>query len=628
MEEIRSVVKAAVFVLSVWGCGFAVHRVLKIHAYFTPVFTMAGISLILYAGGLFGALRPAAYLVLAGGLAGSAYFFCLLLRRKTGIHMPGFFGVCFGAVALVFAGLILHLKLLHYDNFSHWAVMVKYLLSAHRFPGLDTEMVTFLDYPPGSSVFIYYVCLFLGRSQGVMLLAHNALIFACFLAVFGVVEERRRFLLYSFLAMGCSMLSYLNLTIRINNLLVDFLLPLLAMASIACSYRYRRQRWRASLLSGVILGYLGIVKNTGLIFAAFAFVPYLRNVFSRFTRRPLGEREGEGARPGSKGTGWTAALLTAAAAVLPYLLWQYHLETALAGYEGKFSLSAAGGNPGSVTADAGMYGVIAGRFVREALDLSGRAAQVFLLCNLAAAGAVVFARLHLKRRWGLLRTLLLGDAMTVGYYAGILGLYLFSMPEEEALRLAGFERYACSIMVLFAGLLFMRAVVDMEHSFAVDIDEAGAYRAYSSPAAKRRYQYGVLVTFVVALNFIFSEYNGLAAVQREYGNSLPGKAEKIMGDRWYPGGTEDQRRYLVAVTDKGGQVTYGEAEYVSRYFLYAPDVDVTDHLDEETVRTAAGEYEFIVILEPEAVSDRVTELYGGMFRAPGIYPAAVPDIVQ
>ena len=623
MEEIRSVVRAAVFVLSAWGCGFAAHRVLKIHAYFTPVFTMAGISLIVYAGGLFGALRPAAYLALAGGLAGSAYFFCLLFRKKTGIRMPGFFGVCFGAVTLAFTRLILHLKLLHYDNFSHWAVMVKYLLSANRFPGADTELVTFLDYPPGSSVFIYYVCLFLGRSQGVMLLAQTALIFACFLAVFGIVEERRRFLLYSFLAMGCAMLSYLNLTVRINNLLVDFLLPLLAMASAACSYRCRRQIWQASLLSGVILGYLGIVKNTGLIFAAFAFAPYLRNAFFR---KPRGNREGEEGRPAPKGTRWAAALLTAAAAVLPYLLWQYHLGTALAGYEGKFSISAAGGTPGSVTVDPDLYGVIAGRFVREALDLSGRAAQVFLLCNLAAAGAALFARLYLKRRWGLLRTLLLGDVMTVGYYAGILGLYLFSMPEEEALRLAGFERYACSIMVLFAGLLFMRATVDMEHSFVVDIDEAGAYRAYSSPAAKRRYQYGVLVTFVVALNFIFSEYNGLAAVQREYGNSLPGKAEKIMGDRWYPDGTEDQRRYLVAVTDKGGQVTYGEAEYVSRYFLYAPDVDVTEDLDEETVRAAVGEYDFIVILEPEAVNDRAAEMYGGMFRTPGIYPAAASDI--
>ena len=623
MEEIRSVVRAAVFVLSAWGCGFAAHRVLKIHAYFTPVFTMAGISLIVYAGGLFGVLRPAAYLVLAGGLAGSAHFFCLLFRKKTGIRMPGFFGVCFGAVTLAFARLILHLKLLHYDNFSHWAVMVKYLLSANQFPGADTELVTFLDYPPGSSVFIYYVCLFLGRSQGVMLLAQTALIFACFLAVFGIVEERRRFLLYSFLAMGCAMLSYLNLTVRINNLLVDFLLPLLAMASAACSYRCRRQIWQASLLSGVILGYLGIVKNTGLIFAAFAFAAYLRNAFFR---KPRGNRESEEGRPAPKGTRWAAALLTAAAAALPYLLWQYHLGTALAGYEGKFSISAAGGTPGSATVDPDLYGVIAGRFVREALDLSGRAAQVFLLCNLAAAGAALFARLYLKRRWGLLRTLLLGDVMTVGYYAGILGLYLFSMPEEEALRLAGFERYACSIMVLFAGILFMRATVDMEHSFAVDIDEAGAYRAYSSPAAKRRYQYGVLVTFVVALNFIFSEYNGLAAVRREYGSTLPGKAEKIMGDRWYPDGTEDQRRYLVAVTDKSGQVTYGEAEYVSRYFLYAPHVDVTEDLDEETVRAAAGEYDFIVILEPEAVNDRAAEMYGGMFRTPGIYPAAASDI--
>lgn len=580
---------------------------------------MAGVSLILYAGGLAGMLIPTVCLVLAGGLLGFAYFFCLLLRKKTEIHAPGFFGICFGTVSVVFAGLILNLKLLHYDNFSHWAVIVKYLLSSHCFPGMDTELIAFLDYPPGSSVFIYYVCLFLGKSQGVMLLAHDAIIFACFLAVFGIVEERRRFLLYSFLAMGCAILSYLNLTVRINNLLVDFLLPLLAMASIACSYRYRHKIWQASLLSGVILGFLGIVKNTGLIFALFAFIAYLRTVLHRETPKKCEKAEEIGNHVKKK---WGAVFLTMTAAVLPFFLWQYHLETALAGYEGKFSLGEAGGLE-YVRADPGLYSEIAGRFVKEALDLSGRAVQIFLLCNIAAAGAVLFARLHLKRRWGLLRTLVLADMMTGVYYAGLLCLYLYSMPEEEALRLAGFERYTCSIMVLFAGVLFMRATVDIEHSFAVDIDEAGAYRAYSSPVAKRRYQYGVLLTFVVTLNFIFSEYNGLVAVRKEYGNSLPGKAEKIIGDRWYPDGTEDQRRYLVAVTDKDSWITYGEAEYVSRYFLYAPNVDVTDALDEETARTAVGEYDFIVILESEAVDDRVAGMYGGIFKTPGIYPVSV-----
>ena len=67
---------------------------------------------------------------------------------------------------------------------------------------------------------------------------------------------------------------------------------------------------------------------------------------------------------------------------------------------------------------------------------------------------------------------------------------------------------------------------------------------------------------------------------------------------------------------------------LSRYFLYAPDVDVTDHLDEETVRNCRRGVRLHCDPRAEAVSDRVTELYGGMFRAPGIYPAAVPDIVQ
>lgn len=126
-----------------------------------------------------------------------------------------------------------------------------------------------------------------------------------------------------------------------------------------------------------------------------------------------------------------------------------------------------------------------------------------------------------------------GIVMTVLYYAGMLYMYLHSMPEEEAVRLAGFERYACSVIVLFAGVLIMGATVDLEHSFAVDIDMRGAYRAFSSPGAKRRYQYAVLGTVILGANFLYSEFNGLRSIQETYETSLPGQAEQIMGDRWY-----------------------------------------------------------------------------------------------
>ena len=52
-------------------------------------------------------------------------------------------------------------------------------------------------------------------------------------------------------------------------------------------------------------------------------------------------------------------------------------------------------------------------------------------------------------------------------------MYLYLMPEEEALRLAGFERYACSGMTLYAGILLFQAVADLEGSFTVDIDLRG-----------------------------------------------------------------------------------------------------------------------------------------------------------
>ena len=112
-------------------------------------------------------------------------------------------------------------------------------------------------------------------------------------------------------------------------------------------------------------------------------------------------------------------------------------------------------------------------------------------------------------------------------------MYLYTMPEDEALRLAGFDRYACSIMVFFAGVLFMGATADIENSFAVDIDERGAYRAYSSPGAKRRYQYAVLVTFLLGVNFLYSEINGLISIRQDWDASLPGQAEQITPEGLY-----------------------------------------------------------------------------------------------
>lgn len=578
---------AVLLVLSFWGYFFMIFRFGKIKSWFIPAVCMAGIGLSLFCGALLDVLDLTANLILAGGIVGFAVFLIFCVQGKVSRPEWSLGKFCFLAGTAIFVLLSLNLKLLHYDNFSHWALIVKYLLGADRLPGADTVLIPFRDYPPGSSLFIYYVCRFAGHSQGMMILAQNSMIFACFYAVFGIVKEKRRFLLYSFLGAGCAILSYLNLTVRINNLLVDFLLPLLAMASVSVTYRYRDERVRLCIMQILLLGFTEIVKSTGVFWAGVAGVYALWTMIRYGTDTPRGRMKN-----------LMRGMIMTAGAVLPALAWQYHLYTTLAGFEGKFGQWFQKSTERTATefgtpAGEKFHGQITEDFLRAVFDLSGRAAQMMLLCTVLAAGAVLYAWVKKKRRRALECIFPAAVLITVLYYVGMLRMYLFTMPAQEAVRLAGFDRYACSITVLYAGILIMGATVDMEHSFAVDIDERGAYRAYSSPSAKIKYQYAVLVTFILGVNFLYSEFNGLRSIRAEYEVSLPGQAEAIVGDNWYKGSKTDERSYLIVAPAGSAGAASGEMEYVYRYFLWTPNVKVTDSLN----KADAEKYDRIIVTD-------------------------------
>ena len=148
--------------------------------------------------------------------------------------------------------------------------------STNAFPIASSALIDFKNYPLGVSSFVYYVSRFIGQWEPVMLCAQGLLIFGCFYAIFGIISEKKRFLLYAFLGLGCATLSLFNLTIRINNLLVDFLLPVLTLAVFAIAHQYRTDAKRALLTALPLLALLTITKNTGILFAALgmAFLVY------------------------------------------------------------------------------------------------------------------------------------------------------------------------------------------------------------------------------------------------------------------------------------------------------------------------------------------------------------------
>lgn len=598
------VILGLLLVCSLVGYMLWAAAALRLAHEFVPVFVCAAVGCAVYIAGLFGVLFAGAAAVLAAGLLLFGFYIRPLIRGKQPMRIS-LFGFCFFVGSLLFLILLLQSHLTHYDNFSHWAVVVKQMLLTNAFPTASSDLIDFKNYPLGTASFLYFVCRFAGHSQAAMIVAQGALIFTGFYALFGIITQKKRFLLYAFLALGCSVLSVFNITIRINNLLVDFLLPVYTLVMFAAAYRYRMHAAKAAVAVLPVAGLLTVMKSTGVIFAAIGWI-FLLDLWRRHRNQCPGRCV-------------PAVLGSLVASFLPWLGWTLHMHAGFAHVTNKFGVTAGTIANIHTTKTIGEIHRIAALFVRSALDLSTRPALGLLAFNLAAVAACVFAAVCLKRKWQLWKALIALDAVVILYYLGILGLYIFSMPLSEALELAGFDRYASSIVVLFAGGLVLCATVDMENSFYYRVGEMPAYQAFRNVTNKHRYQEGIVACMAVAITLLLSEYNGLLSIQKAYSASLPCRVSAVTGDRWPVDGREDTHKYLFYTPDTDGQVTDYFLQYTARYFLYAPHVDAICVFYEPNMDHLLSQYDYLVVVEGDADAHRLLRQHYGVSGSDGIY---------
>lgn len=603
MQILFQILMGILFVFSCLGYMLLVRKTLSFKWEFIPVFVFSSIACIVFLGGLAGQLYLVSLVVMLLGLLAFAGFFIHWLRQGTKFRFSfSIFQIAFLVGSIIFLMVLFGTSLTHYDNFSHWAVVLKVMLSTDAFPTPDSNLIDFKNYPLGVSSFLYYVCRFTGHAESMMLLAQALLIFSCFYAMFGIISEKKRFLLYAFLGLGLSTLSFFNLTIRITNLLVDFLLPIYALAIFAIVYQYRNDIKRACLLALPLAGLLTVMKSTGIIFAAIGLI-FLIYIWLTHPKKPV----------------WKNALAvvgTLCGVLIPYFGWSWRMAAVFHGVENKFDVSSAGLQ---VEKTPEQMQDIASLFLQSSTDLTTRPAMGIVIFELVAIGASIFAAVVLKKKWNLWKALIALDIVLLLYYAGILGLYLFSMPLDEAIWLAGFERYSSSIVVLFTGGLVLCATVDIERSFHYKIGEVPDYRAFKSVKMKGYYQKGIMVCTALAVTLLLSEYNGMISLTKSYDTSLPNKVHAVTGDRWYENGQEDNSKYLFYASDADSQVTNYYMQYIGRYFLYAPHVDGIVLFYEDNMDNLLSGYDYLVVVESDADGDRLLKKHYGVDMQPGIY---------
>lgn len=596
-------VMGVLLIFSFLGYMQFVRKALSLRWEFIPVFVFSSIACLVFLSGLAGQLFTGSLVILIAGLLLYGGMLFLRLRRGASLRMSfSIFQFSFLAGTFVFLLVLFQNQLTHYDNFSHWAIVLKQMLSTDAFPTPDSNLIDFKNYPLGTSSFIYYVCRFMGHSQSVMLLAQGLLIFSCFYAMFGIVSEKKRFLLYAFLGLGLSTLSFFNLTIRITNLLVDFLLPIYALAILAVIYQYRNEIKKACIVVLPLAGVLTIIKSTGIIFAAIGLI-FLVYTWLKHKQK----------------FSWKTALSvvgTICGALIPYFGWSWRMATVFQGIDNKFDVATseiqAGKTPEQMRE-------ILWTFLKASTDLTTRPVIGIVIFQLIAIAASVFAIVVLKKKWNLWKALIALDVVLLLYYAGILALYLFSMPLDEAIVLAGFERYASSIVVLFAGGLVLCAAIDLERSFHYRIGEVPDYQSFKTVETKGHYQKGIIGCMAVAATILLSEYNGIVSIAQSYDTTLPYKIHAVTGDRWYPGGQEDNNRYLFYASDRDQQVTNYYMQYVGKYFLYAPHVDGIVLFYEDNMDNLLSGYDYLVVVETDLNAKWLLKKHYGIDMQEGIY---------
>lgn len=506
----------------------------------------------------------------------------------------------------IYMGWILyHSPLIHYDNYTQWALIVKFMNFAGRLPTVHDTLITYTSYPTGTGLFITYVVRLLGFSSGAMLLGQFILIWAGLYALFGVLRDKSRGLTALVLCFVLAMSNVFNIAIRMNNLLVDYVLPVLAAAGIAAVYIYRRKPHMQLLTVTLIGASLLLVKNSGTFFVLCIGAYYLY---------ALGHYQAAAS--------WRKRLehvislaVFAVGTYLPFAWWNYHVKTTFALSKHEISATAYKSQLAHETT-AQIWGI--GRKMVHALcSGSSLSANGILLLNLIVLAGWGLLRFWCRKQNALLKVLFAIDVGVILYVISLFGMYVLAMPYAEAKLLDGFERYMSSVMILALFIAAMAGVVAMDYAMYEQQIDKRSLRSFTSVFTKSAYQTSSLVLAIFSIIMMFSEANGVDYQNQMNINALPQQLDRIMRQRT----TLNHDRVLI-VDPHANDVANYFTGYVGRYYFFSDKVVGQENFDMSRAQfkqTVRG-YKYVAIPEwHRTFSAMVKQVWGqhlktGLFR--------------
>lgn len=538
---------------ALWGLSLFLQRRMKISPCLAPALACAWVALLVTLGGALGLLLPSTVVLWAGGILLLIYEGWERRKRwKAFLCAPVFFLLlCYLYGAIRLNGV----RFLHYDNFSHWALVADHLLRADRLPQLGDALITFPSYPTASACFVYFFAKPLGGGEGAMAFGQAVWIFGSAATLLTFVKERKP-LAYGLIAINLA--AMLSANIFLDELLVDTLLPMAGLAAVAAALTLQNAPKKAAWVMLPLCVVLPLIKSSGMFFALIAMGLYAFLLYRRDHKAGLRA---------------LAVLLAGLAAAM--LLWRLHVSLAFGSEGGKHAVDgAAYAASFSGKLSSGVLWQCSKNFLKRLCEPWAVQNQLFFVMALGLA-LLWLAGPKPKAARNML-------GLVIGLWAlwqlGILGMYAFSASEREALNLSGQQRYSLSMGEYLLGLCTLFLIHLLNQPWEGN--------------AKKRTLCLCLCGFL-AISPLWPLKNNLPCLWRGLNPSTQrAELEAQLAENDVPLG----RRYTLYVKDYT-QASY--LMYLGRYLLQSPQVNVVDGDDYQSALPSALESsDYLIFTQP------------------------------
>ena len=519
--------------------------------------TFSVIGCAMFFAGILNVLPYAAYTVCGLGVVLAGYS---LIKRESifALITPGTVFFALMSVALLF---ILHGSLFkHIDNFSHWATAAKTLLQNDAFPRPYDINIFFQSYPLGSAAFIYYIAKIYGAyPEWIMMFAQAIFMLGCLVGIFAFAKDVKGNI---FAAVTVIMLLCSNN--NLVDLLVDTLLPVVAVGAAAICIYYKDDILKAVIYTLPFTSMLTSIKNSGLFFVA-VIVLYIAAVTIRKRERILG------------------AAVSVLSPAITFAAWKVHTKIVFTNADKtKHSLSVE--NMGNVLSEKTPEDIknIFLNFCKEMFSVENTFVLVILFFVIVT---LWLAKNSGSEKWkGIMIFTILSY---IGYQLGNLAMYMLTMPKSEALDLASYSRYHQTILIFVIGIV------------CIGVMECVL------PAIGRKSATGSLVCVVLSiLIFVF-------ALKPDFTFYKPQTEEQVVTrirmntlveQYQIPAG----KSYIFIVSDKRDYVSF-----LAHHTLKAARVKLCYSDDLRANSAELENYEYIIAFDTEEdISDYMQEAYG------------------